>query len=726
MNTKRFFLPLLLIVIAGFCGQTSAKQRDLTSFVNPRIGSGAHGHVFVGADVPYGMVNVGPVSIPQTWDWCSGYHDSDSTVIGFALTRISGTGCVDLGDLPVMPVVGKVKYSRGEENDPASGLWSYADRTKEVVRPGYYSVPLLRYGITAEMTATCHVALQRFTFPESEQSAIVIDGEDAIGDEATEVRFEKVGDNAIQGWRYSRGWAQHQRVYFYAEFSRLFEQFSLEGKGGSFCRVGFRTKSGEKILMKIGISAVSVEGAKANMAAELPGWNFNAVMRAAGKAWNQELSRIEIESSDPDIMKTFYTAMYHTMIHPTTFSDCNGDYRGADDKVHHADHKTYTVFSLWDTYRAQLPLFTFMDPARYSDFVNTMLDISDEQGKLPVWHLWGNETNTMVGNPAIVAVSDAVVKNIPGFDKERAFKVMKASAMLTERGQGARQKYGYMPCEAKQGSLAEDMEDALADGALAKAAETLGKAEDARFFTERSHSYRNYFDPSTLFMRGKHADGSWVSPFSPYYSDHFNSVYTEGNAWQYTWLVPQDLPGLVNLYGSKEKTIERLDSLFLASTKVTGANASPDISGMIGQYVHGNEPSHHIIYFYTMLGQPYKTADKVREVLSTLYGPTDEGISGNEDAGQMSAWYILSALGFYQVEPAGARYWFGSPVVDEAQIKVPGGIFKIIARNNSKENKYIQKVTLNGKPYDKLFIDYPDIVKGGELVFEMGSEKCEL
>lgn len=713
--------------VMAFSCTGSDKAASLTSYVDPRIGCGEHGHVFVGANVPFGMVNVGPTSIPQVWDWCSGYHASDSTVIGFSHTHLSGTGIGDLFDITLMPVIGEVTYARGTEEDPQSGLWSYADRTKEVVRPGYYSVPLMRYGITAEMTATKRVGLHRYTFPQSDEAAIVVDlMNGGCWDAATETGLEQVSETAVKGYRFSEGWAKNQKVFFYAEFSKPFDALEQKDENGRFFRLCFKTEGDEQILAKVALSSVSEDGAKANMDKELQGWDFEATAKAADDLWNKELSIVKAESKDPEVMTLFYTAMYHTMFHPTTMNDCNGDYRGADDVVRNASHDTYTVLSLWDVYRAQMPLYTIIQTERYAAIVNSMINIAKQQGKVPVWHLWGNETDCMVGNPGIPCIADAIVKDIPGVDKEDAFNVIKASSNVDDRGQGDRLKYGYMPCETKQQSLAEDMECAIADGAIANAAKALGKTEDFEEYTRRSHSYRNYYDPEVMFMRGKHADGSWVEPFNPYFSDHFNSVYTEGNAWQYTWLVPQDLDGMVELYGSRETTVARLDSLFSASVEIQGENKSADMSGLIGQYVHGNEPSHHIIYFYTMLGEPWKAADKVREVLSTLYLTTPEGISGNEDAGQMSAWYILSALGFYQVEPAGARYWFGSPVIDKAEIQVPGGKFTIIANNNSKENKYIQKVTLNGQPYDKSYIEYQDIVKGGELVFEMGTEKCEL
>ena len=713
---------LFAAALLGACSQSAAGDGDFTRFVDPKIGTGGHGHVFVGANVPFGLVQVGPTSIPQTWDWCSGYHDSDSTVIGFSHTHLSGTGIGDLFDITVMPVVGKVTYARGEEKDPASGLWSYADRTKEIVRPGYYSVPLVRYGITAEMTATERVGLHRYTFPASDAAAVVFDLENGgCWDKATETHLEKEDDTRITGWRYSTGWAKDQRVYFAAEFSKPFAEF--ETVGDKYARASFRTADGEQVLVKVALSPVSVEGAKANLGAELPGWDFDATAEAADVKWNAELSKVKITTTDDTARRIFYTALYHTMVAPSVFCDANGDYRGADGKAYTAPGFTnYTTFSLWDTYRAAMPLMTVLHPERMPDIVQTMLHIADEQGRLPVWHLWGNETDCMVGNPGIPVVADAIVKGIGGFDREKAFEAIRTTALGDGRGGDLRKKYGYIPCELMNEAVAYDMEYALADGAAARAAEALGRDDDAKFFTGRSHSYRNYFDPQTGFMRGRDSKGGWRTPFSPFASTHRADDYCEGNAWQYTWLAPHDVRGLEKLFGSREKMLEKLDSLFTVSSVVEGGETSPDISGLIGQYAHGNEPSHHVLYLYTMLGQPWKTADKVREVLATLYHDRPDGLSGNEDVGQMSAWYVLSALGMYEVEPAGGRYWFGLPLFDRADVQVPGGTFTITAENNSAGNKYIQRVWLNGRPYTKPYLWHKDLMAGGELVFEMGAE----
>ena len=716
-------IPLAALLAAS---PISAQEQELlTDYVDTSIGTGGHGHVFMGASVPFGMVQLGPTSIPTTWDWCSGYHDSDSTVIGFSHTHLEGTGIGDLFDVTLMPVMGDVTYARGTEDQPGSGLWSYAERSKQVSVPGYYSVPLTRNGILAELTATNRVGVHRYTFPKGKDAAIVIDLQNGgCWDSTTGTEMKAVGNNRIEGYRYSKGWANNQRVYFVAEFSRPFKSFELKGPKDMYGRVNFgKTKEGEQILVKVAISPVSIEGAAANLNAEMPGWDFDSTVDKASKEWNRELARIKVKTDNQNDLTKFYTAMYHSMIVPATFSDVNGYYRGADDKVYHnPDMTAYTIYSLWDTYRAEMPLLSIINPDRNKDMINNMVAIADEQGRLPVWHLWGNETNCMVGNPGIIPVADAIVNNQPGIDRDRAYAALLKTANDTIRGLNLRNEYGFIPSDKMTESIAYDMEYAIADAAVARAAEAMGDTANVRKFTERSHSYRNYFDPTTHFIRGRMADKSWRTPFDPTSSNHRADDYCEGNAWQYTWLVPHDIEGLEACFGSREATVAKLDSLFSVSSELTGELISNDITGLIGQYAHGNEPSHHVIYFYTMLGQPDKAADKVRQVLGDLYFANPNGLSGNEDAGQMSAWYILSSLGFYQVEPASGRFWFGSPIFDTASIKVPGGKFTIKTVNNSKDNKYIRGIKLNGKPYDKYYITYDDIMKGGELEFTMAAE----
>lgn len=736
MNKKSLlFVPVLSLCLAS-CGssQKGQEMEDLTQFVDPCIGTGGHGHVFYGANVPYGFIQLGPTSIPQSWDWVSGYHVSDSTVIGFPHTHLSGTGIGDLHDINVMPVVGEVTYSRGDASSYETGLWSYSDRSKEVVTPGYYRTHLSRYNVDVELTATKRVGFHKYTFLGNESPAIVFDMVNGgCWDKTTEAVIRVVNDSTVSGYRYSKGWADDQRVFFRAEFSRKFDNVEFivndsvkEGdmaKGAQlFARVNFAAGNQEPVYMKVALSPTSEEGAQLNMQTELSGWNFEKTIADAKAAWNKELNKVKVYTTDEASKKIFYTSLYHTLFAPSEFCDVNGDYYGADKQMHKGEgFVNYTTFSLWDTYRAAQPLMTILHPEKMSDIINTMLHIHQQQGKLPVWHLMGCETNCMVGNPGVPVVADAILKDIKGFDTELAFKALKESSMLPERGMEHRIEYGFIPADKMTEAIAYDMEYAIADWAVAQAAQKLGKQEDYEYFLKRSKSYKNYFDASTGFMRGKMLDGSWRTPFSPYASSHREDDYCEGNAWQYTWLVPHDVEGLVECFGSKEAFVNKLDSLFLANGDM-GEASSPDISGLIGQYAHGNEPSHHTVYLYTLVGQPWKTADRIKEILHTMYTDQPDGLSGNEDVGQMSAWYILSSFGFYQVEPAGGKFVFGYPNFDKVEIAVPAGKFVIERENKGQQNNYIQGIVFNGTEYKKPWIEYADIMKGGELKFLMGDE----
>lgn len=736
MNKKSLlFVPVLSLCLAS-CGssQKGQEMEDLTQFVDPRIGTGGHGHVFYGANVPYGFIQLGPTSIPQSWDWVSGYHVSDSTVIGFPHTHLSGTGIGDLHDINVMPVVGEVTYSRGDASSYETGLWSYSDRSKEVVTPGYYRTHLSRYNVDVELTATKRVGFHKYTFLGNESPAIVFDMVNGgCWDKTTEAVIRVVNDSTVSGYRYSKGWADDQRVFFRAEFSRKFDNVEFivndsvkEGdmaKGAQlFARVNFAAGNQEPVYMKVALSPTSEEGAQLNMQTELSGWDFEKTIADAKAAWNKELNKVKVYTTDEASKKIFYTSLYHTLFAPSEFCDVNGDYYGADKQMHKDEgFVNYTTFSLWDTYRAAQPLMTILHPEKMSDIINTMLHIHQQQGKLPVWHLMGCETNCMVGNPGVPVVADAILKDIKGFDSELAFKALKESSMLPERGMEHRIEYGFIPADKMTEAIAYDMEYAIADWAVAQAAQKLGKQEDYEYFLKRSKSYKNYFDASTGFMRGKMLDGSWRTPFSPYASSHRDDDYCEGNAWQYTWLVPHDVEGLVECFGSKEAFVNKLDSLFLANGDM-GEASSPDISGLIGQYAHGNEPSHHTVYLYTLVGQPWKTADRIKEILHTMYTDQPDGLSGNEDVGQMSAWYILSSFGFYQVEPAGGKFVFGYPNFDKVEIAVPAGKFVIERENKGQQNNYIQGIVFNGTEYKKPWIEYADIMKGGELKFLMGDE----
>ena len=726
-NIPLSFVLILLFVSA--CDSTKKTENNYVQYVNPLIGTDFTGNTYPGAQVPFGMVQLSPDNGLPGWDRIAGYFYPDSTIAGFSHTHLSGTGAGDLYDVSFMPVT--LPY---REAPQPLGIYSSFSHDDESVSAGYYQVLLKDYGIHVELTATERCGIQRYTFPEAE-AAVFLNLKKAMNwDFTTDSYIEVIDSVTVRGYRFSRGWSPDQRVYFQTRFSKPFTICHIdttaiatpeEGRIGTayVARFDFGTKEGEQILVNTGISGVSMEGAALNLKAEVPDNNFDRYRLQAEKNWDRQLSKIEVKGGDRDDLVKFYTALYHTMIAPTIYSDADGSYFGPDKKIHKTDGwVNYSTFSLWDTYRAAMPLMTILHPEKMPDVINTMLAIADEQGRLPVWHLWGNETDCMVGNPGIPVVADAIVKGIGGFDRERAFEALVRTAMNEERGNGLRMKYGYIPCDLFNEAVAYDMEYALADGAVARAAEALGKSEEAARFTERSHSYRHYFDPTTGFMRGRDSNGGWRTPFNPFASTHRADDYCEGNAWQYTWLVPHDVEGLAACFGSREAMIAKLDSLFTVSSVVEGAETSPDISGLIGQYAHGNEPSHHTLYLYTMAGEPWKTADKVREVLTTLYHDRPDGLSGNEDVGQMSAWYVLSSLGFYEVEPAGGRYWFGVPLFDRAEVTVPGGSFVVEAANNTPENRYIQRVTLNGAPYDKPYIDYRDVVAGGCLRFEMGPE----
>ena len=706
---KKIFLTAAVALATIF----SVSAQDYTQYVNPFIGTGGHGHVFLGANVPFGNIQAGPTQKKQGWDWCSGYHYSDSTVIGFGQMHLSGTGIGDLGDVSLLPMT-----------NPSQREVKFSHKA-EYVRPGYYSV-MLASGIRVELTATQRVAFHRYSFPaDATKGYIALNLAQGIGwDKMTSCKFKQESDKTITGFRMSEGWAKDQRVYFVAEFS---EPVKLEENERETIGIFSVASTNQPLLVKVGISAVSVENARENLQQELPGWNFASVVAKANADWNRELSKIAIKTQDERAKRIFYTALYHTMIAPSVFSDVNGEYRGADGKTHKGDFTDYTTFSLWDTYRAAFPLMTLIQPEMQRDLAETMLHIFKQQGKLPVWHLMGNETDCMVGNPGIPVLVDIALKGF-NVDKKAVFEAVKASAMRDERGMGLLKKYGYIPCDLdpEKETVAKGLEYALADACIAKLAKQLGKTEDYKYFYKRSQSYRDfYFDKQTKFMRGVTSDHKFREPFDPFSTVHRQDDYTEGNAWQYVWLVPHDVHGLVAAFGGEKPFVSKLDSLFIVNGDM-GADASPDITGLIGQYAHGNEPSHHILYMYNYVGQPWKGADKIRYVLANLYHDDFDGLSGNEDVGQMSAWYILSSVGFYQVDPAGGRYVFGSPLFDEATLNVGNGkTFRVVAHNNSSENKYIQSAKLNGKPYTRSYIDFKDIVRGGTLEFVMGNKPSQ-
>lgn len=705
---KRLSLCLWCLV-AGICNVIPVfAGNDSTGYVNPYIGTGGHGHVFMGANVPFGLVQVGPTERKVYWDLCSGYQYRWSSLRGFAHTHLSGTGATDLGDFLLLPVSDSSKYAERLTHE------------MEDARAGYYAVTLQNSGIRAEMTATIHAAIHRYTYPaETKNRFIRLDLDFGIDDEMKHCECQRIEDRLITGYRYSEGFADSQYVYFAARFSAPFKMERLEREKATWC-LSFPEDS-QPILVKVGISPVSAANALQNLDEEIADWDFDRVADEARQAWDRQLGKIQIKTNNDSIKQIFYTALYHTMVAPSVFSDRNGDYWGADGRARHAVGNTiYTTFSLWDTYRAAHPLMTLIHPERQKDIAATFLQIFREQQRLPVWHLMGNETDCMIGNPGIPVLADIVLK---GFDvnREEAYEAIRQTAITDIRGMKALKQYGYIPCDLEKESVAKGLEYAMADDAVARVAERLGKRDDAAFFRRRSQSYQRYFDKELLFMRGLTSDGTFREPFDAFASKHRDDDYTEGNAWQYTWMVPHDVPGLVKLFPSEQRFVEKLDSLFIVTGDL-GAGASPDISGLIGQYAHGNEPSHHIAYMYHYVGKPWKGAERLREIICTQYTNQPNGLCGNEDVGQMSAWYVLSAIGLYQVEPAGGKYLIGSPIVDESVLQVgEGRSFRIVAHHNSDTNIYVQSARLNGKRYTKSYLSFEDIVKGGTLELQMGS-----
>uniref|UniRef100_A0AB33J1X4 GH92 family glycosyl hydrolase n=1 Tax=Prevotella sp. GTC17254 TaxID=3236794 RepID=A0AB33J1X4_9BACT len=706
---KKLLLSLAIIVPMGLMATVQNNEKQAIDYVNPMIGAGGHGHVFVGANVPFGFVQLGPTQYTHGWDWCSGYHYSDSILVGFGHAHLSGTGIGDLGDIAFLPVAHKnhkyVKFSHHAET----------------VRPGYYALKLQQPNVLVELTATKRAGFHRYNYgADVKQGLIALNLKQGIGwDKMTSCKFTQDSPTTISGYRMSSGWAKSQQMYFAAEFSQPVKLVQNQDSVGVFAF----ENNGSPLLLKVGLSAVSAENARENLKAEIAGWNFNKVVADAQKAWQDELGRISVQGGDEDQKTIFYTAMYHTMTAPSVFSDVNGQYRGADGQVHNGNGVNYTTFSLWDTYRSWGPLMTLIQPKLMGDVAQTFMNIYREQGKLPVWHLVGNETDCMVGNPGSIIMADLVLK---GFVKDRAaaFEALKNTSLKDDRGQSFLKQYNYIPFDKDETmeTVAKTMEYAIADAGVAKVAKLLGKTADYKLFTKRSQAYRNLFDPTVEFMRGRDSKGVFRKDFSPFKTIHRQDDYTEGNAWQYTWLVPQDVHGLVSLFPSEKAFVNKFDSLFVVTGDL-GAEASPDISGLIGQYAHGNEPSHHILYMYNYVGQPWKGAKLMRQTMNEMYTTGIDGLSGNEDVGAMSAWYVMSSMGLYQVDPSGGKYVFGSPIWNEATLNVGGGkTFRITAVNNSKENFYIQSVKLNGKNYTKSYISYTDIVKGGTLEFTMDSK----
>ena len=693
---KTLTLLCLLLLLPSH----SYGQRDLTRYVNPFVGTGGHGHTFPGAIVPFGMVQLSPDTRLTGWDGCSGYHYSDSVVYGFSHTHLSGTGISDYGDVLLMPVIGSKK-----------SYTSHFSHQNEKATAGYYSVRLDDDNIFVELTATARAGMHRYTFPATSEANVIIDlaHRDKVLDSGL-----KVDGQTVVGWRRSQAWARDQVVYFAIEFSKPFTEHGLDNMKSAF---RFDARDGKPLLVRVGISAVSTEGALRNLRAEINHWDFDKVRSDAAAAWNDELGKITVTGGTDAQLINFYTGLYHAMTAPNLFMDVDGQYRGRDFKIHKAtDFTNYTVFSLWDTFRAAHPLYTIIDTKRTRDFVKTFLAQYEHGGRLPVWELAANETDTMIGYHAVSVIADAAAKGIGGFDLKKAFTAMKHSAELRHYGLGAYIDRGYIGTEDERESVSKVLEYAYDDWCIAQVARMLGETADYNRYLARALSYRNLFDSHTGFMRPR-TNGGWTEPFDP---REVTFHFTEANSWQYTFFVPQDVTGLIDLMGGRENFARKLDQMFEAESRTTGREQA-DITGLIGQYAHGNEPSHHIAYLYNYAGQPWKTQFRVRQIMDQFYKPTPDGLIGNEDCGQMSAWYVLSAAGFYPVTPGSTTYAIGTPLFPEVRFNLENGkSFTIRASGVSDRNLYVQSATLNRKPYGKSHIDHADLMRGGELAFQMG------
>jgi predicted alpha-1,2-mannosidase len=751
----KLFSLIIVLAITGVAGSGFVKV-NYADYVNPFLGTAEHGHTFPGAALPGGMVQLGPDTDIKGWDWCSGYHYSDSSVMGFSHLHRSGMGAGDWGDILLMPTTGKLKTEPGSKENPDEGYRSRFSHQEEEASPGYYAVTLKDYGIKARLTVSERVGFHQYKFPKSDASHILIDMQHGIGDRCTDAFVKIVNDSEIEGHRASRGFVKEQNVYFCAKFSKPFHSFGTWNKGaintgskeesgtqvGAF--VDYVTTENETIEVKVGISYSSIGEARLNLEKEIPGWNFEQVKENARDKWDKALSKIDVKMDNGtdaaysrQKMVTFYTALYHSLLFPATFSDADGNYMGLDYKEHQAKGFTYrSDFSLWDTFRAEMPLLTLIDPERSNDAVNTMVSQYEQGGWMPTPQQFGNSyTNDMIGDHPVDVIIDAYQKGIRNFDVERAYEAVRKNAMETppadsrSRGRTGLESYkklGYVPYDEIRESVSKTLEYAYDDWCVAQLAKALGKTADYELFMKRAGNYRNVIDTQTGFARPKNSSGKWLSPFDPtFVGQGKDRHYTEANAWQYTWFVPQDVQGLINLEGDRARFVERLDSLFSVSSEIHSGVS--DITGLIGQYAHGNEPGHHTTYLFDYAGVPWKTQFMVRKVMDDLYSDGPAGLCGNEDMGQMSAWFVLSAMGFYPVAPGQNVYAIGSPEFNKMTIRLDkkfnqAGEFVIETRNNSKVNKYIQSATLNGKPLNQPWFDHSVIKSGGKLVFQMGPE----
>jgi len=712
------FLLLLSFIITISCNRTSLKEKQnapLTSFVNPFIGTGGHGHTYPGATLPFGMMQLSPDTRLEGWDGCSGYHYSDSIVYGFSHTHLSGTGVSDYGDVLLMPT-DTVIFNNGSNGK--AGYRSSFSHEKEIATPGFYSVELENTDIKVSLTVSKRSGMHKYEYPSAENQYLILDLEHR--DQLLESNVKSISNKEISGYRYSNSWAKEQRLYFYISFSHPIENTTYfhrdPDRKTRMASYQFINPNNEPVYISVGISAVSEAGAKENALAELTNKSFNDLKQEAQSIWEKQLQKIQVSTKNKDNKIIFYTALYHSMLAPNLYSDINGDYRGMDLKVHNAkDYDYYTVFSLWDTYRATHPLYTLIEEKRTNDFIKTMTAKYQEGGILPIWDLAANYTGCMIGYHAVPVIADAYLKGIDNYNVDLAFEAMKHSAIQDKLGLESYKKQGFIPMETESESVSKNLEYAYDDWTIAQMAKALGKQEDYIYFLKRAQHYKNSFDPSTHFMRGRFQN-TWFAPFDPY---EVNFNYTEANAWQYSLYTPQDINGLIHLMGGKENFSTHLDNVFSAKAETSGRNQA-DITGLIGQYAHGNEPSHHMAYLYNFVNQPSKTQEKVHEICTTLYSNTPDGISGNEDCGQMSAWYIFSSLGFYPVTPANNQYIIGTPLFEEAKIVFEDSKQLLIkTKNYAPENIYIASVTVNGKNWPYSYFTHNTLRDGGEIIFTM-------
>lgn len=698
---------------------TSAKKdTSLTSYVNTFIGTGGHGHTYPGATTPFGMVQLSPDTRLDGWDGCSGYHYSDDYIYGFSHTHLSGTGVSDYGDILLMPT-NKINFNNGADGEPGYGSTFSHDR--EDASPGYYKVHLDDTNIEVELTVTERTGMHKYQFPSAQEQVVMLDL--IHRDKVLDATIEIVSNTEIQGYRHSEAWAVDQRLFFSIKTSHPFEDMlqsppTYGEPGAQRAALQFINPNNEPIYISVGISAVDIEGAKNNRETELADKTFNQIKTEANEIWEKQLEKIIVESSNYDYKVNFYTSLYHTMIAPNSYQDIDGRYRGMDLKIHETnDFKYYTVFSLWDTYRAAHPLYTIIEQDRTTDFVKTMLAKYKEGGIIPIWDLSANYTGCMIGYHGIPVIADAYLKGIDGFNAEMALKAMKHSAMQNHLGLQSYKEYGFIPVEEESESVSKTLEYAYDDWTIAQMAKKMGKTEDYQTYTKRAQHYKNLFNPETNFFQGRF-NNTWFGPFDPF---EVNFNYTEANAWQYSLYAPQDISGMIDLMGGKQKFKTHLDNLFSAKTETSGRNQA-DITGLIGQYAHGNEPSHHIAYLYNFVNNPQRTQELTHQILTTLYTNSPDGISGNEDCGQMSAWYIFSSLGFYPVTPGSSTYIIGTPLFEKSTINLENDKqFTIVANGISETAIYITSATLNNQPLNRSYITHDEIIAGGTLVFEMSS-----